>query len=111
MELILTENCKALSGSLGHGFGYFIVERRGRYYSVRSKHPNVPPDGHLRFIFACAEMVYIHLYLAEIVVPPSEIEQAFAEAGFPILASVYGQGEHAYNADSILAIRKNHFNL
>ena len=60
MEIILTKQCEALTGSLGEGFGYYI--RRAphkdgsvRFFSQRSKW-DVPPDGHLRFIFACADL-------------------------------------------------------
>lgn len=85
MELILTENCKALSGSLGSGFGYFFVKRKNRFYAVRSKH-SVPPDGHLRFIFACAEMASNHLYFTDIRVSREEMDKARKEAGIKPIA-------------------------
>ena len=63
MEIILSKQCESLTGSLGKGFGYFIQRRRGQdgkyhFFSQRSKHPPIPINGHLRFIFTCAEMAY-----------------------------------------------------
>ena len=57
MEIILSKQCESLTGSLGKGFGYFIQRRRGQdgkyhFFSQRSKHPPIPINGHLRFIFA-----------------------------------------------------------
>ncbi len=61
MEIILTKQCESLTGALGNGYGYFIQRRRGQdgkyhFFSQRSKHLPIPRDGHLRFIFACAEL-------------------------------------------------------
>lgn len=86
MEIILSKQCESLTGSLGKGFGYSIQRRRdhkGRYhfYSQRSKW-NVPPDGHLKFIFACTELAFLSLYIADIRVPRKELAQALAEAGY-----------------------------
>ena len=86
MEIILSKQCEALTGSLGSGFGYSIQRRRdheGRYhfYSQRSKW-NVPRDGHLRFIFTCAELAQIGLHISDIRVPRKELAQALAEAGY-----------------------------
>ena len=60
MEIILTKQCESLTGALGNGYGYFIQRRRGQdgkyhFFSQRSKHLPIPRDGHLRFIFACAD--------------------------------------------------------
>ena len=86
MEIILSKQCAALTGSLGKGFGYFIVRRwsrtdvKFRYYSQRSKW-DVPANGHLRFIFACAELAQLKTHITEILVPRSEFEEALREAG------------------------------
>ena len=79
MEIILSKQCESLTGSLGQGFGYFIVNRKGRFYSVRSKH-SVPPDGHWRFIVACAEIAKNKLHIADIKVDWFEILTALWEA-------------------------------
>ena len=86
MEIILSKQCEALTGSLGKGFGYSIQRRRdhkGRYhfYSQRSKW-NVPPDGHLRFIFACANIAQMGLHISDIRVPRKELSDALWEAGY-----------------------------
>ena len=86
MEIILTKQCAALTGSLGKGFGYFIVGRwsrpdvRYRYYSQRSKW-DVPADGHLRFIFACAELAKMKTHITDILVSRNELSIAIWEAG------------------------------
>ena len=90
MEIILSEQCESLTGSLGKGFGYSIQRRKdhkGRYhlYSQRSKW-NVPPDGHLRFIFTCAELAQMSLHIADIRVKKEELYDALTEANHWIAA-------------------------
>ena len=87
MEIILSKQCEALTGSLGKGFGYSIQRRRdhkGRYhfYSQRSKHPPIPRDGHLRFIFACAELAQMRLHISDIRVSRDVLVEAVEEAGW-----------------------------
>ena len=87
MEIILSKLCEGLTGSLGKGFGYFIQGRRGydgsvRFFSQRSKHLPIPPDGHLRFIFTCAELAQMNLHIADIRVSRDEFVNAVEEAGW-----------------------------
>ena len=56
MEIILSSNCKSLTGSLGRGFGYSIQRRKNRFFTKRDSKGIIPPDGHWRFIVACAEL-------------------------------------------------------
>ncbi len=85
MEIFLSKQCESLTGSLGKGFGYFIVGRwsrpdvRYRYYSQRSKW-NVPADGHLCFIFACAELAQMKTHITDIRVSRKELREALSEA-------------------------------
>ena len=85
MEIILSKQCKSLTGSLGRGFGYFIVGRwsrkdvKYRYYSQRSRW-DVPPDGHLRFILTCANLAQSNLHIADIRLSAKEFRQALREA-------------------------------
>ena len=85
MEIILSKHCQALTGSLGKGFGYFIVGRwsrkdvKFRYYSQRSKW-DVPADGHLRFIFACAELAQMKTHITDIRIYSVELREALDEA-------------------------------
>ena len=87
MEIILSKHCQALTGSLGRGFGYFIVGRwsrkdvKFRFYSQRSKW-NVPKDGHLRFIFACAELAQMKTHITDIRVSRKELIYALWESGY-----------------------------
>ena len=87
MEIILSKQCESLTGALGNGYGYFIQRRRGQdgkyhFFSQRSKHPPIPRDGHLRFIFACAGMAQNGLYITDIRVSRDELVEAVEEAGW-----------------------------
>ena len=85
MEIILSNQCESLTGSLGRGFGYFIVGRwsrkdvKFRYYSQRSRW-DVPPDGHLRFILTCAILAQSKLHITDIRLPRKELREALSEA-------------------------------
>ena len=87
MEIFLTKQCKALTGSLGKGYGYFIQRRRSydgsvRFFSQRSKHPPIPADGHLRFIFACAQLAQMKTHITDIIISRQELLDALLEAGW-----------------------------
>ena len=87
MEIFLTKQCKALIGSLGKGYGYFIQRRRSydgsiRFFSQRSKHPPIPADGHLRFIFACAQLAQMKTHITDIIISRQELLDALLEAGW-----------------------------
>ena len=84
MEVILSEQCLSLVGTLERGLGYSLQARRKkdgsvRFYSQRSKH-SVPYDGHWRFIVLCAELVHRKLYLTDIKVGWLELQTALYEA-------------------------------
>lgn len=86
MEVILSEQCKSLTGSLVNGFGYFIQRRKAkdgsvRFFSQRSKHPPIPRDGHLRFILTCANLAQMKLHVSDIRVPRKELMYALWRAG------------------------------
>ena len=81
MEIFLSPNCKSITGSLGSGYGYYIRStKKGRFFSQRSKH-TVPPDGHWRFIVACAELAQSGFMVADIKVSYVEFSDAVREAG------------------------------
>ena len=80
MKILLSEQCENLTGSLGKGFGYFVVRRNNAYYSVRSKHQPIPPDGHLAFILTCAKMAHTGLYISDIRLSRKELWDALVEA-------------------------------
>ena len=86
MEIILSKQCAAFTGSFGKGYGYFIQRRRSydgsvRFFSQRSKHPPIPADGHLRFIFACAQLAQMKTHITRIRVTRKELSDALWEAG------------------------------
>lgn len=91
MEIILSKQCESITGSLGEGFGYAIQRRtdlkgRTRFWGVRKSTGDVPSDGHLRFIFACAELAQANLHIANIKVNTQEVHDALYEAGHFIAA-------------------------
>ena len=106
MEIILSKQCESLTGSLGRGFGYYIrgfyCKRKNvtHYYAQRSKHPPIPRDGHLRFIFTCAELTQNRLHIADIRVSGEEIYSALKEAGLD--ADMYPFDFEVYNAKWVL---------
>ena len=80
MEIILSNNCKSLTGSLGSGFGYHIQRRKNGFFSKQNSKGSVPPDGHWRFILACAELAQNGLHIADIRVERDELREALYEA-------------------------------
>ena len=87
MEIFLTKQCETLTGSLGKGYGYYIrkapnKEGSVRFFSQRSKHPPIPADGHLRFIFACAQLAQMKAHITDIIISRQELLDALLEAGW-----------------------------
>jgi len=102
MEIILSSNCESFTGSLGRGFGYFIVRRKNGFFSVRSRH-SVPPDGHWRFIVSCAEIAKIGLHISDIKVSRDEVKKALKEARHFI--ALQNLRKDSYNARDILNLK------
>lgn len=91
MEIFLTKQCESFTGSLGKGFGYHIQRRtnldgKTRFWGVRQSNGEIPADGHLRFIFACAQLAQMKLHIANIKVNAQEVHDALYEAGHFIAA-------------------------
>ena len=102
MEIILARTCKSITGSLGKSYGYSITKRDGKFYSIRSpKGPRIR-DGHLRFIFACAEMSQYNFFIANIDVEGKELLEAAQEA--KVTMETILPDAH-YNASDILNIK------
>ena len=106
MEIILSTQCESLTGSLGKGYGYYI--RRAphkdgsvRFYSQRSKW-NVPRDGHLKFIFTCADLAQMGLHISDIKVTNRELFEALREANLPAPAFLNWNNVETYNASDII---------
>ena len=92
MEIILSNNCTSLTGSLGRGFGYYIKSHlsyrsgKERFFSQRCSKGTIPPDGHWRFITTCAELAQNGLHIADIRVSQEEVDAARMEAGLKPIA-------------------------
>ena len=117
MEIILSKQCKALTGSLGKGFGYYIrraTDENGfvHFFSQRSKW-GAPKDGHLRFIFACAELAQMKTHITDICVSRRELSDALWEAGQKQVSNiVLGDDDLPEFLDALqVVVLKNHFGL
>lgn len=105
MEIILARTCKSLTGSLGKSYGYSVRRSGKQFFSVRSpKGPRIR-DGHLRFIFACADMAQYNFHIANIDVEGEELLQAAREAHVE-LESI--EPDEHYDAQQVRDIKRNH---
>ena len=106
MEIILSKQCESLTGSLGSGFGYHIQKRKNGFFAQRDSKGSIPPDGHLRFIFACADLARSKLHITDIRVSAKEFRQACNKAD-----RCYGdelvkaKDTHIYNAYEIVCFK------
>ena len=110
MEIILSTNCESLTGSLGRGFGYFIVRRKNRFFSQRSRHGNIPADGHWRFILTCANLAQNKLHITDISIHHEELQDALEEAHHFVAAQMvyhnyYDKAKTTYNARDIINLK------
>ena len=80
MEIILSNHVKSLTGSLGRGLGYHIKRRKHGFFGERNSNGSIPPDGHWRFIVACAELAQMSLHISDIQLTRTELESALREA-------------------------------
>lgn len=114
MEIILSKQCAALTGSLGKGYGYYIRRARHQdgsvhFFSQRSKHPPIPHDGHLRFIFACAELAQMKTHITDILVSRKEFSNALWEAGQKQVSNiVLGDDDlpEVFDANDVLTLKR-----
>ena len=81
MEIFLANGLKPFTGGqLVHGCGYHIQKRKSGFYGVRKSRGIVPQDGHLRFIFACAELARTGLHISDVTLGAVEFHSALKEA-------------------------------
>ena len=105
MEIFLAKHCKSLTGSLGKGYGDAVCRRGKRFFSQRSpKGPRIR-DGHLRFIFACADMAQYNYFIGDIDVEGKELLEAAREAHVE-LDSV--EVDVHYNAEKVRDIKSKY---
>ena len=103
MEIFLSSNCKSFTGSLGRGFGYSIQRRKNRFFAKRNSKGTVPPDGHWRFIVACAELAKVGLHISDIKASREEVSDALKEAQKFIASQ--NLRKDLYNARDILNLK------
>ena len=103
MQIILSKQCESLTGSLGRGFGYSIQRRKNGFYTKRDSKGIVPPDGHLRFILACANLAQSKLHITDVQLSRDELKQALWEAKHFIAAQ--NLKLEIYNARDILNLK------
>lgn len=113
MQIILSKQCKSLTGSLGQGFGYHIqsrIDRDGkkRFWGVRMSKGAIPHDGHWKFILACAELAQSKLHIADIKVTNRELFEALREANLPSPAFLNWNNVEIYNASDIINYQRNY---
>ena len=110
MKLFLTKQCESLTGSLGAGYDYHIQHRKNGFFAKRNTKGTVPPDGHWRFIVACAQLAYAKLHVTDIEVHWMELQTALYEAHL-FQASEHVRRNYAdkckatYNAADILNLK------
>ena len=110
MQVFLSKQCLSLTGLLRPDLGYYIRStKKGRFFAQRSKH-SVPPDGHLRFIFLCAELAQNKLHMTDIEVHWVELKTALYEAHFFMAAqqvrdNYANKGKVIYDARDILNLK------
>ena len=113
MEIILSEQVRSLTGSLGKGFGYSIQKRKNGFFSKRNSNGIVPPDGHWRFIVACAELASMGLHVANIKIDSQELSSALysgkhfvAAEQVKANANANANAKRSYNARDILNLKR-----
>ncbi len=109
MKVILSNMCLSLVGMLKPELGYFLVKRGKSFFSQRSGH-GAPPDGHLRFIFLCAEMAQNGLHIKDVRVAYTEFYDAVKEAGMVHkIPAYYGWNSGAFlNAREVLKLKEEY---
>ena len=115
MKIILSTNCESLTGILNTNLGYVVQKRKSGFFGVRCNNRIVPPDGHWRFILACAHLAKNGLHIADIQLAWTELYDALYEAYHFVAADQVGwNGRQAkkltYNAADIINLQ-NTFGL
>ena len=110
MQIFLSKNVSSLTGSLNKNYGYAVQKRNGAFYGVRKTKGVVPPDGHWRFLCACAKIAKSKIHATAISVHWSELYDALFEAHHVVAADIVGRnGREAvkldYSADDIINLK------
>ena len=110
MEIILSKQCESLTGSLGRGFGYHIQRRKKGFFAKRNTKGSIPPNGHWKFILACANLAQSKLYITDIKVTNRELFQALREAYLTSPAFLNWNNVETFSATDVINF-KNEYNL
>ena len=110
MEIILSNQAKSIKGTLGKNYGYHIQRRKNHFYGVRFSNGDVPPDGHLRFIFACAELARTGLHICNVKLGAVELHAALTQArkyqaAQQVQHNAEKKGKLVYNAQDIINLK------
>jgi len=111
MEIILSSQVESLTGTLRHDYGYYIRRHSDRYGHTRffshRRAGEVAFDGHMNFIWYCAQLARGRVYFCDIRVTAAELVDAFMEAeryeGARIVCSNYSP-EQVLNAKQVIDI-------
>ena len=80
MEVILSNQCEALSGTIQRNLGYHLNMRGKRCFAKRNSKGSVPYHGHWAFIVLCAQMAQQKLHITDIKIKWLELQTALYEA-------------------------------
>ena len=108
MEILITKQCESFTGSLGKGFGYHIQRRKNGFFAKRNSNGEIPANGHLRFIFACADLAQLKTHIADVKVTNRELFEALREANAPSPAFLNWNNVETYNASDIINFRRDY---
>ena len=112
MEIILSKQCAALTGSFIKGYGYHIQRRKNGFFAKRNAKGEIPADGHLRFIFACADLAQMKTHITDIRVSRRELSDALWDAGREQISNnIFSKKfPEIFSAADVLTL-KNRYNL
>ena len=110
MKIFVSEQCESITGSLGKGFGYHIQRRKNGFFGKRNPKGHVPPDGHWRFILACAQLAHQRLHITDISVHWMELQTALYyalhfQAAEHVRRNYADKAKANYNADDIINLQ------
>lgn len=110
MEVILSNQCEALSGTIQRKLGYHLTMRGKRCFAKRNSKGSVPDHGHWAFIVLCAQMAQQKLHITDIKINWLELQTALYEAkcftASEMVRRYYAdKGKAYYDADDIINLK------
>ena len=105
MELILTDKCKAFTGTLSKKDNFYFFMHNGKCFARKKSNSQLMPGEHLRFIFKAAQFVQHNPFICDIKVPGNELRHALIDSGHPEVKLRKNLGAKCFGADFILFIK------